>query len=443
LTASLSSTGLLSIDGSGRNDQIIVRQVNNMISIDGTKIQVGSSLAASVAAAKVQKILVQASGGNDLIRLDSQDYGGQALVKPAVIWAGNGPEKILADNGPATVHGGNGGDTIHGGSGNDVLYGGAGNDVIYAGNGKATAAYGEGGNDILYGGTGNDSLYGGTGNDSLYGGPGNDYLDGGAGLNLLKGGGGFNTYRDEFNLATPLIEPPPPVISDVHQDQSPTCQTLAAMASAVQAGIDFRKHITYQGKHIFDVRLWKGGKLVTVRVTFDGSWNDNDPMPPTDAEGRALPEFWTTLLQRARLQLMGVDTSKRMTAAQWDQANKNSNYLLYSVGNAIYTLTGKRTKMEVVRTITPQSLKAVLDQRGIAVASTYRDPSRIDSRTNLTPNHAYSVVKVFREGNTWKVKLYNPFGVDGNGPPLDGKNDGFITINWAQFYNNFEYVNVA
>jgi hypothetical protein len=75
------------------------------------------------------------------------------------------------------------------------------------------------------------------------------------------------------------------------------------------------------------------------------------------------------------------------------------------------------------------------------VASTFASTSQISP--GLVPDHAYTVLKVYQDRGTWKVQLYNPSGVDGTLPPLDGKDDGFVTITWAAFCKSFQYVNTA
>src|SRR5205085_10329253 len=100
LTATLSE-GLLRIGGTSHGDQILVREVNHQISIDGVFIRAGRRLHESVSAASVNRIQVNGLGGNDTIDLDSHAHGGQPLRESAMI------------------SGGTGNDTIHGGAGKD------------------------------------------------------------------------------------------------------------------------------------------------------------------------------------------------------------------------------------------------------------------------------------------------------------------------------------
>jgi Ca2+-binding RTX toxin-like protein len=414
VTATLSG-GVLSILGTSGNDSIIVRQINNVLSIDGIKIQTGATSVASVPVGQVLKIQVHGGDGNDSIHLNSQNNPSQqGITIPTEIWGDAGDDTIWGSAGPCT---------IHGGPGNDVLYSGPANNVLYA----------DQGNDSLVAGAGNDTLVGGTGNDTLVGIPGHD---------VLTGGSGFMTYHESFNLAAPFYQGES--ISDIRQNQSPTCQTLAAIVAGIRAGVDFSKQITYIGGTSYVVSVMKGNQLTHQIVQFDGTWNDNDPQPAVDAQGRTLPEFWTILLQRARLQSLGVDTSHPLTAAQWQQADVNSGYLLFSVGNAIYSLTGQRTRMYYAQNVTPQQLQATLaNPNGMAVGATFADASKLAAGTGLWANHAYTILKVYQQGSNWMVQLYNPAGIDGSGPPRDGMNDGYLTVTWAEFSTSFQYLNLV
>lgn len=182
VTANLSG-GLLRIDGTNLPDRILVRQINNRISVDGVAIAVNGQKQANVSAASVQRIEIHGYAGDDQIGLNSEAFRGQQpLRKPTVVWAGSGNDKVWGGWGNDTIHGEDGNDTLLGNEGNDILDGGAGNDRLDGGNG----------NDSLDGGTGNDVLLGRSGNDAEKGGAGNDVLGGGYGNDTITGGTGFN-----------------------------------------------------------------------------------------------------------------------------------------------------------------------------------------------------------------------------------------------------------
>jgi len=101
LTASLGDDGVLAITGTEQADNIIVRQIDDRISVDG--------LSDSHEVRKIERIVVDARGGDDTVNLDSGSVSGQeAIAIPAV---------------------------IDGGSGNDVIYGSAARDVVFGGDG--------------------------------------------------------------------------------------------------------------------------------------------------------------------------------------------------------------------------------------------------------------------------------------------------------------------
>src|SRR5262249_7130251 len=67
------SSGVLNIQRTTGIDTIIVRQINNVLSIDGVKIQTGNTSVASVPVSAVVKIQVHGGDGNDVIHLNSQN----------------------------------------------------------------------------------------------------------------------------------------------------------------------------------------------------------------------------------------------------------------------------------------------------------------------------------------------------------------------------------
>jgi len=113
--------GVLTVTGTANADSLVVTQANGTIAAQGQSFN----------AATVNRVVITALGGNDVIR--------------------NNTTK------PATLFGGTGNDTIHGGSGADRIFGGQGADSLY---GYAAA-------DVLFGGGGTDALNGGGGANTL------------------------------------------------------------------------------------------------------------------------------------------------------------------------------------------------------------------------------------------------------------------------------------
>jgi hypothetical protein len=174
LSAALSATGILAVQGTNGADQITVRQVKDKISVDG--------IAKSWSASQVKAIVVDAGAGSDTVLLNSEALAGQQPIRvPTVIFGGAGDDVIVGGAGPNLIFGGAGNDRIWGNSGNDVIFGG-------------------GGNDTLMGQDGNDVLLGQDGADLLYGGNGNDVLDGGTGYDTLLGQAGKDRFYDDSIL---------------------------------------------------------------------------------------------------------------------------------------------------------------------------------------------------------------------------------------------------
>src|SRR5439155_21719147 len=98
---------------------------------------------------EIAKIIINAKGGNDLVRIDES----------------NG---LFTDSIPTTIDGGNGNDTIAGGKGIEKLLGGRGNDSIDGNGGNDVARLGAG-NDIFVWdpGDGSDTVEGQAGAETM------------------------------------------------------------------------------------------------------------------------------------------------------------------------------------------------------------------------------------------------------------------------------------
>ncbi len=398
LSASLIS-GVLKLEGTSGNDTIIIRETSGptgeSISIDGCKIAVNGQLRSAVSASAVGRVEVRALGGNDRVSLHASAY--EAVSVAASLW---------------------------GGSGNDVLIGGEGADTIYGNAGWDTLS-GYGGDDFLYGGTA--GIEGATVAEK----------------DKFFGGAGFDRYNDAFNLSQWLYNGAS--ISDVNQQDSPTCQTLAALAAAVRAGIGFGgPKITALGNN-YSVKLYDNGNPVYETVRFDGTWSDYDPAPSVDAGGYSNPEFWTILMQRARMErFYGVDWARKMTSADWDAVNAAKGGTLYSTATAIRQLYGWQANWSSIGSVSAQGLATALSQGQLVIASSLNDAKQISTATGVVSKHAYAVTSVYKTSTgAWQVRLYNPWGEDGNGLPRDGVNDGYVTLSWTEFRANFDGVTFA
>lgn len=190
ITASLTADGILAVTGTEKNDTIVVRQMNNRISVVGVE--------GSWNASDVKLLAVDARGGNDTVLLNSQALPWQqAITTTALVLGGAGNDKIIGGEGVNLLFGGADNDTLLGGSNQNFLLGDDGNDLLCGGASKDYLKGGAG-NDILFGQGDNDLLFGDAGIDFLYGGAGNDVLDGGSGFDYLDGGIGNDVLADDI-----------------------------------------------------------------------------------------------------------------------------------------------------------------------------------------------------------------------------------------------------
>ena len=159
LSTATSLGATVTIDGSRRNDQIIISRTT-----DGHYEVVDNSTHLTYRASRVKRFVINCRGGDDILSVDNSN-GGVAAARE--------------------VHGGDGNDTLSGGKGADDFFGDAGDDRLD----------GRQGDDDLHGGDDNDSLEGDIGDDSLDGGNGDDNVDGGDGTDHVDGGAGHDTFH--------------------------------------------------------------------------------------------------------------------------------------------------------------------------------------------------------------------------------------------------------
>jgi Ca2+-binding RTX toxin-like protein len=241
------SEGVLSIEGTHKNDKIVVSLAGEDLSQLAVKINKSTTL---FNAAEVTSLVINAGNGNDRVivadnvLIPAQIFGGKGNDwltgggESDVIYGGAGNDKLDGGSGNDQLFGeaghdrlrggagedelwgGTGHDRLEGGLGNDLLQGEAGHDIVRGGEGDDQVfggaghdlLYGDAGNDWLDGGDANDKLVGGHGDDSLKGGAGHDHLDGGSGVNLLDGDAGKNKLKN--GTVTDLDQPPPPPQND-------------------------------------------------------------------------------------------------------------------------------------------------------------------------------------------------------------------------------------
>ena len=86
LTAAVDG-GVLKMEGTDGSDQIILTQNNSVLQLNGQDLTYASN---------VTGIQIDGLGGNDVIRLDSESFGGQAIRQSATIHGGHGDDLLVS-----------------------------------------------------------------------------------------------------------------------------------------------------------------------------------------------------------------------------------------------------------------------------------------------------------------------------------------------------------
>jgi RTX calcium-binding nonapeptide repeat (4 copies) len=438
-TATLYGSNLI-IDGTSRDDSIVIRQDGSVISVDGTSIRDGYRSNSSVDAGRVAHVVVHARGGGDTINLST-------LKVSAMVWGGNGSDRVYAGNANDTIYGDQGNDTVLGGAGNDWLVGGDGVDLVWGGSGNDWVT-GDAGEDRLSGDAGDDTLSGGDGKDTLSGGSGADRFDGhGFGIGRTDAAKNFDTYQDEFDMwrpvpATIASHAPMPALKKGELDNTGYLAALGALSPN-----DVRMAIRVVANGIYDVHL--AGDRRTIEVRFDGTWTDTDPAPG----GGANPSFAMILLNRARLLSFGIDPSRSYSDSEWNSLNARTGGRLFDPGFVLQQFTGRSAFTLAPSQTDFATLKSRLDRGAAVVAYSFRASNQTANWFGIAGDTKYVVRRLFTDnfGRQW-VELYNPTGSDvGNGKLLDNapsavhQNDGLITVAWTDFQrsSNFSMIWVA
>ena len=428
------SGSTLTINGTGGSDTIVARVSNGQVSFSGVVIRDGRRFTDSVRISSLQSLVVLAGGGNDSVNVASVNV-------PTMIFGGAGNDQLIGGPNRDTIYGDAGNDTIRGGASNDWLVGGEGADVMFGGAGNDWMT-GDPGYDRLNGDAGNDTINGGEGRDTLAGGAGTDQLDGnGFAIGRANTEANFDVYTDDFVYSKPISN------TDTTQPVSKGDfnQTgLTAVFSALNA-TDIRNAITSLGGREYAVKL--RGDNRSIRVSFNGSWNDNDPSPVATSTS----EFWPILLFRARLKSFGIDPATYRTDADWKKINAGTGNKLFDPADALRQFTGRSTTTRSAAQVDFNALQLQLSQKKAAVAVAYNGPAFAVNRAGISAGVTYSIRQVFTDvkGQKW-VQLYNPQGVDtvtgkrvDNNPYLPKGNDGLITLSWNDFRKGTNFSKVV
>jgi|GEM_PF-514143 ELWxxDGT repeat protein len=406
-----------------------------------------------------KKVYFTGNGGNDSF----SDWTGTLQVQASggagndTLYGGEFDDQLAGDSGDDKLYGRGGNDTIFGGTGNDYIEGGDGQDTLLCGLGDDTAKGGagadyidgsdgadrfEGGadDDTMFGGAGNDVLFGGAGNDTMNGEDGNDFLDGGGEANdWYNGGKGNDLAANQWVINGAFRE-------DVIQQQVPSCWFLAALCATADkiqnnAGqsVSLADRITYLGDGQYSVTLYnvsryngftrRNGLFVSQQVEFTGAhWADVAPRVNGDvnADNAACEgEFWVTLFERAMLRLRA------------SQQGRSLNYLdpnVVSREAGGYCDEGFRM-VGVDATRVNAAAGTITDAQFTQLRNHYNSGLPIIADFNgghsklVNGVHSYELTEIL--ANVGQVRLYNPWGRDGN--QIEGADDGYVTLTFEEF----------
>jgi len=164
-----------------------------------------------------------------------------------------------------------------------------------------------------------------------------------------------------------------------------------------------------------DVQVWYNGSFtMDANGTYDCGF---------DQEG----EFWQILYQRAYMLSIGYDPYSVASMAAFDGE--------WTGEQALTMISGWTSQTAAINdTLTPQALQGLV-RGGFAVQGRY-------------DGHDYAFTNVFQSGGDWYVRIYDPYGWDGNRRPNlhprpDGVSDGFLTVTWANFMATFTQYSYA
>jgi Ca2+-binding RTX toxin-like protein len=440
------------MSGGGGNDTIDSGEDDDTVDGDAGNDTIDSGDGNDIVNGGIGNDLIDAGDGDDMIR---GGWGNDHID------AGDGNDQAMGEGNNDTLDMGDGNDRADGGGGNDLLIGGGGFDVL-AGLEGNDILQGDEDNDDLFGGPGNDRLEGGDGDDHLTGEDGRDMLIGGLGKDNLDGGKGrdifhgdeetedkydaanFDSYHDAFNLAKPVFGTA--VVSDIVMQDPHLEATLAGLGAAVtklgSTGIVSR--MTVVGNNAYDIQL--EGSANPTRVTFDGTWTDNDPKANGEerlsraTSGAEKQEFWPILFARARLSKYNVDPMTFHTDAAWNSMNTASQGKLFKDDVAYEDFAPSAQKVSPpLSSLTFADLQGYLKDGYGMIASAKSGTGVSSDKVEL--GCGYVVVGTFTAGGKQYVKLYNVSGHDTDpaGTTVDNagavKDDGYITLDFGQFTN--------
>lgn len=380
-------------------------------------------------------------GSVNAIRVEGMGGDDRIVIKPN-IWT------------MTEIYGGGGRDTIYGGTGNDRLYGGKGVDYLFGGEGDDTiVGVGDDAADRVGGGKGVDSFWlDATARERLFDleeseitGRGEHRINrftGGQAPILEEGDDGFpitvagqvlsnpvlgSGAAGYSNFASnPLFSHVGPKLTDIRQGALDDCYLMAGLGALSLADPQAIRHsIAALGDGTFAVRFFDPSGEVYVRVDADLPVTESGSLAYAGlgAEG----SIWVPIVEKA--------------------------YAFYRLGDGQYQSLAGGFSGEIFEDLGIAPVSSFIGLAGEDILAQFAAQlgagQSVVMGTDYSPGdspvitgHAYVVAGVMNDeqGKPIAVRLYNPWGVDGNN--VDGADDGFITLTAQQAADAF-WFNVA
>jgi hypothetical protein len=365
------SGGVLTLNDDNISHLLRISQSGSTITVAGAALPYSTS--------QVQKVVVNAAGGNDVVDVSSLQI-------------------------PAVIYGGDGNDTVYCGHASDYVDAGAGNDLVYGGDG----------NDALHGGDGDDRLFGNGGYDYLYGDNGIDFMD-----DCSRTAHEFYALQNDgspdyiADMIAPASGFSPEQIRQGWQNY--TCHFLATLGSLAKAGVNFNNYITYQGFDsngvgVYNVQLYNGSQWVNIRVSFEGHTNGADAQATVDFSS------WATIMSRAYNAYFG------------NQGGDPENDFMRLGRSPASTTTMNDNTYNAINYYASRGY-GVVASTGNSVAS-----------GDLVTNHSYMIMGTQTYNGVRYVLVRNPWGFDG---PNNFNSDGYVWVDWNTFGRSFVKLTVG
>lgn len=412
----------LRIIGTSGDDKIVITRTD-------AGIQVSSSgFGRKTFKGDYQRIVVDAKGGDDIVKLDS------SVTVDAVLNGAGGADQLV---------GGAGNDKLFAGGGVDTLIGGAGDDVLVS-IGNSTV-------DRNTGGRGRDSFWVDDSRRELITDASADELMLGAVHRVNE----FASYRTKVNDAyqttavekalngqeladptmtssalsykdfssRPLFSSNGPGADDVKQGWLGDCYYLATLSSIADVSPDkIRESVVDLGDGTYAVQFFSNaGAPVFVRVDGDlpaWSWGDTAYAGMGDQGS-----IWAPIMEKAYAYFRYNEGSYASLEGGW----MSSVYGALGCGgiSTIWSSPDGSTLLS--------QIDELLDEGKSVTIAVYQPADGAP----VVGSHAYGVDRVVRDadGNITHVVLRNPWAVDGVGN--DGADDGYVALTGAQAHASF------